>query len=86
MARYNASLAREAVAEYVKVAAEHGLKPSQLAIAWCRSQWFVASTIVGATTMEQLRENVEAFDLELSADCLADVERVYRRYKDPAFN
>jgi aryl-alcohol dehydrogenase-like predicted oxidoreductase len=35
MARYNASLAKEAVGEYVKVAEKHGLTPTQLALAWC---------------------------------------------------
>lgn len=55
MARYQQSLAREAVEAYAKVAAEHGLTPTQLALAWCRSRWFVTSTIIGATTMEQLK-------------------------------
>jgi len=46
----------------------------------------VASTIIGATSLEQLKENVEAFDVQLSEECLADIDAVYRRYKDPAFN
>lgn len=86
MARYQQSLAREAVAEYAQVAQKHGLTLAQLALAWCRSRWFVASTIIGATTMEQLKENIAAFDVELSAECLQDVDKVYRRYRDPAFN
>lgn len=47
---------------------------------------FMASTIIGATGMEQLRENIEAFDVELSEECLADIDAVFRRYRDPAFN
>lgn len=47
---------------------------------------FVASTIIGATGMDQLRENIEAFDVTLSEECLADVDAVFRRYRDPAFN
>ena len=86
MARYNQSLAREAVALYAEVAAKHGLTPTQLALAWCKSRWFVASTIIGATTMEQLRENVAAFDVELSEEACADVAAVFRRYKDPALS
>jgi len=54
-ARYNKSLAREAVAQYAKVAEKHGLTPTQLALAWCKSRWNVASTIIGATSMEQLK-------------------------------
>lgn len=49
------SLARQAVAEYVKVADKHGLTPSALALAWCDSRWFVASTIIGATSLDQLK-------------------------------
>lgn len=39
MARYQKSLAREAVGEYVAVAKKHGLTPTQLALAWCQSRW-----------------------------------------------
>lgn len=53
--RYNKSLAREAVAEYNKVAHKHGLSCTQLALAWCKSRWNVTSTIIGATTMDQLK-------------------------------
>jgi len=86
MQRYTKSLAREATEKYVEVAKKHNLTPTQLALGWCRSRWFVASTIIGATTMKQLKENVEAFDVVLDADVLADIDAVYRRYRDPAFN
>jgi aryl-alcohol dehydrogenase-like predicted oxidoreductase len=86
MARYNKSLAKEAVAAYTEVARQHGLTPTQLALAWVHSRWFVASTIIGATTMEQLRDDIEAFNVQLTPECLADIEQVYRRYRDPAFN
>lgn len=49
------SHARQAVAEYVKVAEKYGMTPSELALAWCDSCWFVASTIIGATSLEQLK-------------------------------
>ena len=55
MPRYNKSLARQAVAEYVKVAEKHGLTPTQLALAWCKQRWSVTSSIIGATNMEQLK-------------------------------
>lgn len=86
MQRYTKSLAREATEQYVEVAMKHNLTPTQLALAWCNSRWFVASTIIGATTMKQLKENVEAFDVVLDTDVLADIDAVYRRYRDPAFN
>ncbi|KAK9844071.1 hypothetical protein WJX81_003751 [Elliptochloris bilobata] len=74
MERYNKSLAREAVAEYAKVAQKHGLSPTQLALAWCKSRWNVTSTIIGATTMDQLKENLSAFEVNLSEDALADID------------
>lgn len=55
MERYNKSLAREAVAEYVKVAEKYGLTPAELALAWCNQQWTVTSSIIGATTLDQLK-------------------------------
>ena len=54
MARYQQSLAKEAVSQYAEVARKHGLTPTQLALAWCASRWFVASTIIGATSLEQV--------------------------------
>ncbi|EFJ49001.1 hypothetical protein VOLCADRAFT_80874 [Volvox carteri f. nagariensis] len=55
MARYKASLVQEAVGKYAAVADKYGLTATELALAWCKSRWFVASTIIGATTMQQLK-------------------------------
>ncbi len=55
MERFNKSLARDAVSAYVGVAEKHGLAATQLAIAWVKSRPFVTSTIIGATSMEQLK-------------------------------
>lgn len=55
MARYNASPARTAVGEYVEIALKYGLTPTQLALAWCHQRSCVTSTIIGATSAEQLK-------------------------------
>lgn len=86
MARYKQSLVQEAVGEYEKVAKAHGMTCTELALAWCKSRWFVASTIIGATTIEQLKENLAAFDKPLSDAALADVAALYKRYRDPTIN
>ncbi|KAF8062037.1 tas [Scenedesmus sp. PABB004] len=83
MERYNKSLARVATEEYVKVANKHGLTPTQLALAWCRSRWFVASSIIGATSLAQLKENLAAFSVPLSPEAIDDVNAVYRKFRDP---
>jgi aryl-alcohol dehydrogenase-like predicted oxidoreductase len=49
----------------------------------CRSRWFVASSIIGATSMPQLKENLEAFSITLSQEAIDDVNAVYKRFRDP---
>jgi hypothetical protein len=51
----------EAVARYAALARDNGLTPTQLALAWCYSRWFVASTIIGATNLDQLKHNIDAY-------------------------
>lgn len=84
MERYNKSFAVNAVAEYVKVAEKHGMTPSELALAWCKSRWFVTSTIIGATSMPQLKENINAFNMELTPECIEDINKVFGQYRDPS--
>jgi aryl-alcohol dehydrogenase-like predicted oxidoreductase len=62
----------------------HGLDPAQMALAFVRRQPFVASTLLGATTMEQLKTNVESLHLELSEEVLAEIEAVHQVYTYPA--
>ena len=81
--RYNPERAQEAVAAYVAVAKKHGLDPAQMAIAFTSSQAFVASTIIGATTLQQLKTNIAAGDLVLSPEVLADIRAVYTAMPDP---
>ena len=85
MARYRISLGREATAEYAKVASKHSLTMTQLAIGFVATRPSVASTIVGATSVAQLRENVAACCAgPLPPGCLDDINAVYRRYRDPS--
>jgi aryl-alcohol dehydrogenase-like predicted oxidoreductase len=77
---------KEAVAEYAAIAAKYGLAPSELALAWCHSRWFVASTIIGATTLAQLQENIEAFGKALPEEAKVDIARVFQKYRDPTLN
>ncbi|KAI8471365.1 MAG: oxidoreductase [Monoraphidium minutum] len=83
MERYNKSLARVATEEYAALAKAHGLTPAQLALAWCRTRWFVASTIIGATSMPQLKENIDAFSVELSPEVVEGVNALYKKFRDP---
>jgi len=68
---------------YVEVAQKYGLDPSQMALAFCRQRPFVTSTIIGATSLEQLAINIGSSEVELNDDVLDDIHKVYRRYPAP---
>jgi len=72
-----------AVDAYCAVARKHGLTPSQLALAHCNSRDFVTSTIIGATSMAQLAENLAAFRYEWSQELEDDVRAVYAEFPNP---
>jgi len=75
--------AHEAVAAYIEIAKKYGLDLCQMAIAWCRQQNFVTSTIIGATTMDQLKNDIDAAALTLPESVMNDIDAVYRRYPLP---
>ncbi len=71
------------VRAYVDIARRHGLDPAQMALAWCLTRPFVASVIIGETTLEQLETNLAAAELTLSQDVLDEIEAVRRDYPAP---
>jgi len=78
-----------AVEEYSRIAQENNITPSQLAIAFCRSKRFISdngSIIVGATTLEQLKENLSIFenDEPLSEEILEAINEVHMKCRDPS--
>ena len=68
---------------YVAIARKHNLDPSQMAIAFCNQRPFVTSSIMGATTLEQLAINIGASEVSLSDEVLGDILEFYRRYPMP---
>ncbi len=72
-----------AVRAYLAVAKKHGLDVCQMALKFVDKQNFVTSTIIGATSMEQLTTDIDAFDIELSDDVMTDIDSVYRQYPIP---
>lgn len=73
-----------ATAEYLKLARDSGLDPAQMALAFVRSRWFTTSAIVGATSMTQLKSNLDSADLQLGPDVLARIEEIHRLIPNPA--
>ena len=82
--RYLKPNVKEAVAAYVEIAHRYNLTPAQLALAFVQSRWFVASTIIGATTIEQLKENIDSVHVVLNKDILVELDAVHTRYPNPA--
>jgi aryl-alcohol dehydrogenase-like predicted oxidoreductase len=74
---------QKATKAYCKIAAKYNITPSQLALAWVDQVDGVTSTIIGATTIPQLRENIEAFDITLDDECLQELEQVLVKYPMP---
>lgn len=73
----------EACKRYATLARAHGLTPVQLALAWCYSRWFVTSTIIGATNLTQLKENIDAFDVQLSDELILGVNKIHAEMNNP---
>ncbi len=82
--RYQKINVNPATAEYAAIAQKYNLSPTQLALAFVRSRWFVASTIIGATTMTQLQENIDSVKVQLNAEILTEIDKVHSRYPHPA--
>jgi len=83
MERYLNSQNEEAVNAYCDLATESGMTPSELALSWCYHRELVQSTIIGATTKEQLIENLKAYDVKLNEEIEKKIGGIYRKYTDP---
>jgi aryl-alcohol dehydrogenase-like predicted oxidoreductase len=67
----------------MELSRKHGLGPAQMAIAFAVSRPFVTSTIMGATSMEQLKTDIDAAALKLSDNVLEDIEQIHLDYPNP---
>jgi aryl-alcohol dehydrogenase-like predicted oxidoreductase len=82
--RYAKANVPPAIMEYMRIAQEAGLAPASLALAFARTRWFTSSVILGATTLDQLKENLDSADVVLSKEVLEQIEAVHRRFPNPA--
>ncbi len=81
--RYFTAEGEAATADYVRLARDNGLDPAQMALAYVSSRPFLSSNIIGATTMEQLRADIDSIDVELSEDVTAEIEAIHTRHPNP---
>lgn len=82
--RYSKPNAPPAIAAYIDLAHRFDLSPTQMALAFVRSRWFVASTIIGATGLDQLRENLDSAAIDLSPELLEEIDAIHAKYPNPA--
>jgi aryl-alcohol dehydrogenase-like predicted oxidoreductase len=82
--RYMRPAVAAASGRYAALARANGMTPAQLALAWCYSRWFVASTIIGATNMAQLQENIDAFSLRLPDEIITSINAIHAEMTSPA--
>ncbi|MFV5491001.1 NADP(H)-dependent aldo-keto reductase [Acinetobacter sp. ASP199] len=82
--RYSNPESEWAVEQYAQLAEQHGLSLTQLALAFIKQQFFVTSTIIGATSLDQLKENIQAFEVDLSEEVLKGIEAIHRQQPNPA--
>lgn len=82
--RYAKELAGAATERYVALAQKHGLDPAQMALAFANRQDFLTASIVGATTMEQLKTNIASIDVDLSAEVLDGIAEIHTAIPNPA--
>ncbi|OQW87689.1 MAG: aldo/keto reductase [Rhodoferax ferrireducens] len=82
--RWGRPQALVAAKRYHALAHAYGLSPTQLALAFCYTQWRVASTIIGVTSVAQLDENVNVWGTALPAELLQQVDAIRWEMRDPA--
>jgi len=82
--RYNSDNCMLATKQYYDIAKEAGLSLAQLACAWINQQPFVTSNIIGATKMDQLKENIESIDIVLDDSIIKKINEVHEMVPDPA--
>lgn len=82
--RYTSPQAISATEKYVALANQSGLDPAQMALAYVNSRPFLTSTIIGATTMEQLQDNIASIELELPDEVLDGIEDIHTQIPNPS--
>ena len=81
--RYNNENSIKAIEEYYKISQKFNLDFAQMSIKFCEIQPFVTSVIIGATTMQQLKTNVESVNVNLNNEIINEINEVQKIYPNP---
>ena len=81
--RYKNENSVKAIEEYYQIAKKHNMNFAQMSIKFCEIQPFVTSVIIGATTMEQLKTNIESVNVNLNSQIINEINEVQKKYPNP---
>ena len=81
--RYRKPNTEKAIELYYEISNKYGLDMSQMSLKFCEIQDFMTSVIIGATTMEQLKTNIESVNIKLSDDAIKEINNVQTIYPNP---
>ena len=81
--RYRKPNTEKAVEEYYKISKKYNLDMSQMSIKFCEVQDFMTSVIIGATTMEQLKTNIESVKVNLDKQVIKEINEIQKIYTNP---
>ena len=81
--RYKTKNATNAVEEYYKISTNHNLNLAQMSLKFCELQPFITSVIIGATSMEQLKTDIESVNVELSDEVIKEINKIQEMYQNP---
>lgn len=73
----------DVIERYRTLAKEYNMSLATLALKWCTTRFYVPSTIIGATTMEQLKENINAFTVDMSDEMVEKIDEIHEECKNP---
>ena len=82
--RYKSTNTTKAIEDYYKIAKKYNLSLTQMSLAFINSRTFVTSNIIGATTMEQLKENVGSLKVELNEEIIKEINSIHNNNPNPA--
>ena len=82
--RYHNEQSFKATRAYNEVAKKHNISLTQMSLAFINEQSFMTSNIIGASSVEQLKENIESINIELSPEVVKDINEVHVQFPNPA--
>jgi len=84
MARYNSEESFNATSQYLEIAKAHNISLAEMSLAYLRTKSWITSTIIGATNLKQLKENIESSNIELDKSWITAIEKVHNTIPNPA--